>query len=174
MIAVAASGSVGETMAPRTNARGPRQPGDECVRDDGDDDHRQRARDRPRAARRPHVRAQVAQRGEERGPVEERRQDADEDEVRRQVDLRQARARSRARARRGRAGSGTGSAASATSTSSAAPADEQREQVDEVVVAELGQRQALVAQLAQRRLRLLELEPHPAQESGVFENWISR
>ena len=65
----------------------PREPGHDLVRDDGDDDHRQQHEPDGEQPDRPQVRPQVAQRGEERGAVEERRQDPDEDEVGRQVDL---------------------------------------------------------------------------------------
>ena len=91
MIAVAATGSVGETTAPRTKAAAHGRPGTiawattatmTIVSEDEPD------REQPDRAQ---VGAQVAQRGEERGAVEERRQDADEDEVGRQVDLGQAR-----------------------------------------------------------------------------------
>ena len=90
MIAVAAIGSVGETTAPSTNAAAHGKTGDDLVGDDGDDDHRQEHEADREQPDRPEVRAQVAQRGEERGSVEERRQYADEHEVGRQVELGQA------------------------------------------------------------------------------------
>ena len=90
MIAVAAIGSVGETTAPSTNAAAHGRPGHDLVRDDRDDDHRQQDEADREQPDRPQVRPQVAQRGEERGPVEERRQHAHEHEIGWQVDLRQA------------------------------------------------------------------------------------
>ena len=135
------------------------------VRHDRDDDHRQEDEADRKQADRPQVRAQVAQRGEERGAVEQQRQDADEDEVGRQVDLGQ-----------------TGDEAERQ------PAEheqdrirdpqlrdedehrrtgrQQHQQADEVVVAEVDHSlgEALVAQLAQRRLGLLELEAHAAED----------
>src|SRR5262249_53838578 len=70
--------------------RGPREaePG---VGDDGDAGHRRADEPASEQRDRPQIRAQVAQRGEERRRVEERRQERDEDDVRRQDDRRQAR-----------------------------------------------------------------------------------
>ena len=62
------------------------------MRDDRDDDHRQEDETDREQPHRPQVRAQVAQRREERGSVEEERQHTDgEDEIGRQVELGQAR-----------------------------------------------------------------------------------
>ena len=89
-IAVAAIGSVGETTAPSTNASGPADPS-RLVRDDRDagrrrgDDPQGEERDRPKVV------AQLAQPGRVRGHVEQRRQDPDEDELRRHRDRRDAR-----------------------------------------------------------------------------------
>ena len=58
--------------------------------DDCDDDDRQEHEADREQPDRPDVRAQVAQRGEEGGTVEERRQYADEHEVGWQIDLGQA------------------------------------------------------------------------------------
>ena len=54
---------------------------DHAVGDDGDGGHRHQHEPDREQADRPRVRAQVAERGEERGGVEERRQDADEHEL---------------------------------------------------------------------------------------------
>ena len=61
------------------------------MRDDRDDDHRQEHEADREQADWAKVRAQVAQRGEERCSVEERREHADEDEVGGQIDLGQSR-----------------------------------------------------------------------------------
>ena len=90
-IAVAAIGSVGETIAPSTKALGHVNPSIERVRDDRDADggHDDEAdREQPD---RPYVGSQVAERGEEGGAVEERRQHAEEDELRLELDVRHSR-----------------------------------------------------------------------------------
>ena len=88
-ISVAASASVGETIAPSVNALGPREAADRGVRDNRDA-ARRRGDEADREQRdRAEVRPQVAEPGEERGRVEERRQDRDEDEIRRQLQVRQ-------------------------------------------------------------------------------------
>ena len=90
-IEVAARGSVGETIAPEHERAGPREAVDERVRDDGDADGRRDDEPDREQPDRPHVRAQVAERGEERGAVEERRQDAEEDELRLKLEIGHAR-----------------------------------------------------------------------------------
>ena len=85
-IAVAAIGSVGATTAPSTNARRPVEP-DHGVGDDRDRGHRHQHEPDRQQADRPRVRAQIAQRGEERRGVEQRRQHADEHELGRQLEV---------------------------------------------------------------------------------------
>ena len=89
-IADAASGSVGETTAPSTNAAAQRQV-DRVVADDRDGDHRRRHEADREQRDRPQVLTELAQSGVERGRVEERRQDAEQHDVRRHVHVRHAR-----------------------------------------------------------------------------------
>ena len=79
-IGLAASGSVGETIAPRTT-RSPTGIVDECVRDDRDTDGRREHETDREQPDRPHVRPQLAKRGEESRAVEQRREHAEEDEL---------------------------------------------------------------------------------------------
>ena len=76
-IAVAAIGSVGETTAPSTNDAAQLMP-TANVRDDRDGDDRHQHEPEREQADRPGVRPEVAERREERGRVEERRQHADQ------------------------------------------------------------------------------------------------
>ena len=142
------------------------------MRDDRDEDHRQQDEPDREQPDGPEVRAQVAQRREERGAVEERRQHADEDEVGRQVDLGQPgheAERESAEHEQDR----VGHTHLRDEHEHRRPRDQQHEQADEVVVAEVDHSvlgEALVAQLALRRLGLLELEAHPAQDlAGLRE-----
>ena len=89
-IDVAASGSVGETIAPRTNAS-PRKALDRRVRDDGDTHRRDDDEPDREEADRPHIGPQIAKRREERRAVEQRRQDAEEDELGLELELRHPR-----------------------------------------------------------------------------------
>ena len=73
---------------PEREGDGPRK-SDPRVRDDRNRDHRRGHEPERQQRDRPLVRAQVAQRGEERAGVEERRQDGHEHDVRGQRDLRQ-------------------------------------------------------------------------------------
>ena len=85
-MALAASGSVGETIAPRANAAGQVMPVDHRV---GDHGHRDRGgQDQPDRGHRdrPGVGPQVAGRGEEAGPVQQRRQEHHQDQLGRQLD----------------------------------------------------------------------------------------
>ena len=102
-----------------------RRPGDAA---DGEERRRGQA-EREQQDREP-VLAHLARRGEERGRVEERRQEAEEDDVRRQPDLLDPRARPRRRARRARGsrapGRGCGCARTALTMTAAASASPTR------------------------------------------------
>ena len=65
----------------------PAEAGDDCVRDGGDGKHRDEHEPDREEPDRLHVRPELAQRGEERAAVEQRRQHRDEHEVRVQVHL---------------------------------------------------------------------------------------
>ncbi len=143
------------------------------MRDDRDDDDRQQDEPDRKETHGPDVRAEVAQRGEERGPVEERRQHADEDEVGRQVDLgqpghepeREAAEHEQDRVRdpqlrdqREHRGAGC----------------EQQEQVEEVRVREVGQaRRPLSRNSACADSDFSSSSPIPRRISGAFVNWMS-
>ena len=88
VISVAASASVGETIAPSVNATAHGSPIHSCATTAtaaivAADETEREQRDRPL------VRAQVAQRREERARVQERRKHGDEHDVRRKRDVRQ-------------------------------------------------------------------------------------
>ena len=87
-IAVAAVGSVGETIAPRTNATGHEMPGMSSCATTATSTIVRSTRPTASSDDRLQVRPELPQRGEEGRAVQERRQDGDEDEVRRQLDRR--------------------------------------------------------------------------------------
>ena len=172
MIAVAAIGSVGETIAPSTKAAAQGSSGTiACAttatativsEDEPDREHPDRS----------HVRAQVAERGEERRPVEERRQHADEHEVGRQLELghprdeaerepaehEQDRVRDpHPRHEHEQRGAG----------------DEQHEQGGDVLLVQLGQDSPLSRSSRRADSDFSSSRPIPRRISGVFENWTS-
>ena len=90
MIAVAATGSVGETIAPSAKASGHESPIASCAdHGDGPDRHEHQADRRHRD--RAQVAAQRAQVREEGGRVQQRRQEDQEDQIGLELDLRDAR-----------------------------------------------------------------------------------
>ncbi len=142
------------------------------MRDDRDDDHRQQHEPDREQPDRPEVRAQVAQRGEERGPVEERRQHADEHELGRQVDLGQAgheAERETAEHEQDR----IRDPQLRDEHQHRGPCDEQHEQVQEVLVAQLDQARPLSRNSLSADSLFSTSTPIPRRISGVFVNWIS-
>ena len=91
----------------------PRQAVDELMSDNGHADGCHTDESDRQQADRPNVRTQVTKRGEERRAVEQRRKDAEEDELRLELELGHRTGRARSPAHRVPTGSGTGSATTA-------------------------------------------------------------
>ncbi len=142
------------------------------MRDDGHDDHRQEHEPDREEPYRPEIRAQILERGEEGGAVEERRQDADEDEVGRQVDLRQA----------GREAECEPAEDEQDRIRDPKLRDEhqhpchrrqEHQQAEEVVVVEVDQARPLARSSPSARSDFSSSSPMPRRISGVFVNWMS-
>ena len=142
------------------------------MRDDRDDHHRQEHEADRKQPDRPQVRAQVAQRREEGGSVEQQRQHADEHEVWWEVDL--------------------GEAGDEAERKPAEHEDdrirdpqlrgehqhrracrEQHEQVEQLVVAQVDQVRPLSCNSRSAFSLFSSSRPMPRRISGVFVNWIS-
>ena len=90
MIVVAATGSVGETMAPSANAAAHGRSGDERVGDDGDRDHRASTSPTTSSAIGRRFARRSRRSAKNAADVEQWRQEDDEDELRRELDVGQA------------------------------------------------------------------------------------
>ncbi len=106
-VAIAATASGGDTIAPSTNAAGPAESRHEPLRDERDGDGAEHDEPDRVAENRPQVRAEQRPVGRPAAAEQQRRQDREEDPVGRDRDRRQARGRTPAPCRRARTRSDT-------------------------------------------------------------------
>ena len=172
MIAVAAIGSVGETTAPRTNAAAHGSPGTiSCATTATTTIVRSTRPDREQPDR-PQVRAQVAQRREEGGSVEQQRQHADEHEVGWEVDLGQA-GHEAEREPAEHEDDRIRDPQLRREHQHRRACREQHEQVEQLVVAQVDQARPLSRNSRSAYSLFSSSRPMPRRISGVFVNWIS-